>query len=61
MAKVGLLSVTDLATDMVLSTAYSNGRIEQINLTKGTLKPTGSSPVKNEESVGDAAYSANNK
>lgn len=54
-AEVGFLVVTNLATAMILDTAYIDENNEKIKSEKSTLKPTGSCPVAIEESVGNAA------
>lgn len=59
-AKPSFLMVTDLATDMILETAYTNENIERICLKKGTLNFTGSSLVALWESVSNTAYMADN-
>lgn len=59
-AKASLLVVRNLAADTSVITAYIDKNFEKTNPKKVTLKITGTSLLATEESVGSAAFTANN-
>lgn len=54
-ATANFLVGTNLATDMILSTAYIDKNNEKISPKKGILQPTSASPTPLEEFVGNSA------
>lgn len=59
-AKVDLTLVTSLATNIIVATVCIEENTEKISPKKGTLKPTGSSFIVEEQSTGMAMDDANN-